>query len=997
MESDVCDSINLVFLDGRFESRPLYLVLDNVGREKLSGILGVSPENVAEYCCRAVGKQLAEHGDPFANFEVALWKWTVAGRTTLPPFTDLLFVLSHAAEQMVTDGKFTAGNYYDRLAALVGVQPGRLSQYGRSTEQFWKGFNSWLARNDFAFGRPTARAINSNRYVGIAMSQAIVREADRQRFRLMFEKYGFTRYDEVTESEIEQYISTWIHGSQPTRQLKETWKKAELRPRICEAAISELEDWQVESHVSPGAAIDSVLGLSLALAMRHDFAGRSMALFFGTGHSVDPVSLCLRGSGEIELANTTFASFATLEPRSSIPLGHCLLYGLEVDRNGKAAFKWSGRPAIPLARTDQGYWTEVSRVSLGVEHLVLVRNDARIKDAIESALHEAAAPGCTLATPETLRGLPSGWVLYEKVVVRRALGELNGFESVLSPVGEAAGLRLVGGIKLGRGIFHRKLPPRVELESARPNVCLSAWEGASLGETALRSAESEGSVVGLDLAGCIPESGNVYVEGQTGKSTLGSASLLFRTADQPRPLDRQDRAVVSLAGIQHALVGNAEAGASIRGLCVPDLAEVEFDHGLLEALAELPRWVPGEAPAANDVPRQPKSSGPAVTGELVSGLSVEEVLKLPCAVRGFHRLEYAAIPPGAPKNTPVNVECLDCDITYLHRRKLTKKAGTRRPAQRQSIPRSENPGSDIANRGIDYDLWLDCACFLGAGSAAVFETLAASSSVDSWRAGPVVRDLSWLGHLDVELGPTHRPRNWSVSPPVLSVTGDNSACLSGFRSDVFLKELERHVTGQGGDLRVDRAKNQPAIVQVIGLDEQGLREAVVDLRDPHGRSITVSTNVPKRLLSFLSGRPRLFDKFRSVSLGAGLPLQRFDPERNHWRNVESALPGGAYRVAHAGTSYVYVAQSGRAYSGAHEVVKLAAARAAEVSLHAFDAVTGEFTSRLGCEPTGLLGRALVACRGRLPSRKDGNSVFRGVSQGVAAGVMHYLYEGVLPE
>lgn len=983
-------ALNGVFLGGRFESRPLYLVLDNEGREQLASSLGIDASEVEDECCRAVSLELESQGDPYSKFETALWSWILSGRTTRPPFTALLFVLSHAAEQMVSDGEFSAGNYYDRLSALVNVDPGRLSQHGRSTEPFWKAFNDWLANNDFAYGRPTARAINSYRYVGIAMSQAIVREVDRRRFHGLFKKYGFTSTDDVSESEIEQYVAAWIRGPEPTKQLKEAWKKAELRPRICEAAISELEDWQAENAATGLGEGSSFSRLSLALSIRHDLLSRSAALYFGKEQSLDPVQVCLEGAGQLELSNTTFAAFATLEPRSSIPLAKSLLHGIELKRNGELAYKWAGRPAIPLSRSDQGYWSEVSRVSLGVEHVVLVRDDAGIRGAIEDALEEAAAPGYTLATRDRLKGLPPGWVLYEKVVIKRALSELKGFESVLSPVGETTTLRFDGGIKLGRGIYHRWVPPTVVLESPKADASLTAWEGTSSDGNELCSAESDSTLVELSLADCVPEQGNVYVLGKSGKKTIASASLLFRSAERPRPLHRQEEAIVRYTGIQRALVGPCDGSGSFRGLAVPNGDNKQFDLDALSAFKELPALE--SRPEGETAPSFARSSEEA---KPVKARSKEHFESLPCAVRGRHRLKYAYIPPGTPRYAPVDVGCLDCDITFLHRRKPAR-TGTGRSPSRRTVPRSGNAGADIAGRQVDHDLWLDGACFIGAGSAAVFETFAHFSGVDTWRAGPVIRDLAWLGHIDVETGPTFRPRAWSASPPVLSMITGDMAVLAGFRCNSLTEQVRDAVSESGGELTVVHEPGHPDYLFVNGLGTEELRAATAELRDPHGREITIISRAADRILGFLSGRASLEDMFRPVSLGTGVPVQRYDVLGNRWRNAEAIQPGGAYRVSEAGTSYVFVGASGRAFIGPHEMVKLAAARAQGLHLHAYDGSMRRFTSRLGCEPVGLLGRALVACSGRLPRVCDGATIFENVPPGVAAGVLQYLYDGELP-
>jgi hypothetical protein len=43
-----------------------------------------------------------------------------------------------------------------------------------------------------------------------------------------------------------------------------------------------------------------------------------------------------------------------------------------------------------------------------------------------------------------------------------------------------------------------------------------------------------------------------------------------------------------------------------------------------------------------------------------------------------------------------------------------------------------------------------------------------------------------------------------------------------------------------------------------------------------------------------------------------------------------------------------------------------------------------------------LGRALVACVGRLPTVENGITTFNGVRPAVAAGILQFLYDGELP-
>lgn len=60
------------------------------------------------------------HEDPYRNLECKRFNWRANGRKSPPPFTALLFTLSHATELIVSDGQFSSNNYCQRLAQLTG-------------------------------------------------------------------------------------------------------------------------------------------------------------------------------------------------------------------------------------------------------------------------------------------------------------------------------------------------------------------------------------------------------------------------------------------------------------------------------------------------------------------------------------------------------------------------------------------------------------------------------------------------------------------------------------------------------------------------------------------------------------------------------------------------------------------------------------------------------------------------------------------------------------
>jgi hypothetical protein len=941
-------------------------------------------------CCRAVGEHLCASGDPYGDLLHEAFKWRASGRKTLPPYTAVLFTLSHAAELMVSDGEFSSSNYYRRLAGLTEFDWQRLSLHGKSTEKFWTSFNRWLADTDFRYGRPTARVTNTWKYVSLAMSQAIVREEDRQRFHDLFEKYGFTGTDAVTEEEISHYIASWITTSRPTKQLKAAWAKSELRERICEAAVAELEEWSQENETSSAQLANRSARLSLAVSIRNDPLSRGISLWVGKEACMS--NLALRADGtNFDLANSTFGSFATLEPRSAINWGNALLRGLDLLDAEDGHHFWSARAVIPLSRSAKGnYWTEVSRVTLGVPHLVLSRAEPSVRNGVERALGEIAAPGFTVATSPSLRGLPPGWLLYENVRIVRSLEKLAGFEAALSPVGTSSGLQLIGGLRLGRGIWHEWAPPTAVFEAGEGTAKLAAWEGtASDGAPQIEVAAPAGDAE-LDLAECNAPSGNIYLEGWRDTEKLSSSTVLLRSAAKSRPLDRQFR---GLLGYQGALVAAKLTGTNqsvVRGMIVPSPVSSDDELLALGSFRELGKQeVEDERPADFD---EPSPGAPEVD---LSTLPWSERLKLPCAVRGFHEFKLPFLPPKYPKYAPVNMECMGCGITLLLPRKKTTKTHNAVPKRRIEVPPSPGGSHPRDLNKLPMDLWLDAVCFLGSGTQAVFEGLAASDELDPWEARAILRDFSWLAHVDVELGLDHRPRSWSTAPPAFAFTSEREALLTGFRNRPLLNDITELVEAAGGTVKLTQAPRQPLRVTMRGLTLAEAASALDIVRDVHGRPVALVENAPDALAQFCLAAGTPYSSMRPMTLGLDSSLRRYDVQTGRWRHVENTSEIGAYSFTYTGVGYAVRLPSGT-FSGPPELVKIAAARLANTKLHAYEEKDRAFVARLGCEPPGLLGRALVSCSGQLPEISNGTSRFGNVPPSVAQIVLTALYSGDLP-
>jgi len=375
-------------------------------------------------------------------------------------------------------------------------------------------------------------------------------------------------------------------------------------------------------------------------------------------------------------------------------------------------------------------------------------------------------------------------------------------------------------------------------------------------------------------------------------------------------------------------------------------------------------------------------------------MTVDQLREIPCGTRGFHWLKYATVPPGYPRHAPVDVECSQCGVAFLHRRDKPRSERARGP--RLPVPPSPPAGRRDDVQRVEADLWLDAAGFLGSGGAATFDAMTAASNVDAWRSPFLLRDLAALGHLDIEEA-NARPSRWSVSPPAASFIDEAEAVLAGFRSRSLLADIEEATVSAGGTVDIARRPDQPAVVTIRGLAPAALETALGRVRDPHGRRVEVVEHASRSLAAFAStSTGQLFGPFQPATLGWDGDVQQFEPRSGRWRRVDRPSSAGAYRLSRGGTWYFLRTAGGSTYTGPHALVKLAAARAAGVALHAYDGQSRSFVSRLGCEPPGLLARALVSCSGELPAVDRRLSSYRRVSPDVAALVLAILYDGDLP-
>ncbi len=985
---DATAALNEEFLfSGRNADRPLYLSLDNEARERVGLALHVDPDLVEAEIARSVGKGLRHVGDPFENLARDAFLDEAGSGERPPSYTALLFAQCHAAALMAGDGDYGSSNYYDRLAQALDFPADRLRFHGKSMASFWGMFNAWLARNDYEFGRPTARPFNSNKYINYAQTQAIIRAGDRQNFHDMFERFGFSGPDEIEAHELHQYVQGWIRTSASNDRLRAAWGVPELRDRFCEIVRAELGEWARGRPDKP-TGVRASLRLSLVAEIVRQFPRPVLRLRIGRPGEAEPLQLrseLAAGGAAYEgvLSNDIYGGFTTLSPSPFASVPGLLEAGLSLVRQGNAdgGLVWRPRLLVPLARSADGpYWAEVSRIALGQPHMVLAKAKRSLLDKVNAHLAATSTGEARVATGDNLPGVPTGWVLYDNVtVLKPGEGEDDADLAPLVPLGEEAGISVTGGLRLSRGIWHTHAPPMISYYrgDAPSALLLERMDyGAGEGELLL-SAAKDGPAVSLAGPRLRDQGDGEYlVRIDPPRKGAGDVSIILRSAERPRALDRQGRDRVVHASIPTArCLEDDEAARIVEG------AVCRFDPAV-DLTAFLARSEAGFPPLGEV--DDSRGREPELAANVGEGTT--------CVARGYHVWWCETLPPGLPRSTPLEMRCTGCELEVL-----TKKRGQKsRNEPRNSHPvvvHKWKPKEPSLEGAIDHDTLLDALCFLGAGPISRVESLLAGAVDEAWRVHSVIASYSALGFVDVELDPTTgRAARFCVPPPAASMVSEASAVLSGFRSTSMIERVRALVAPAGGSLTVEEAFDQPRIVGITGLGYQRLADTLADVTDGLGRPITIVRDASENLAKACVELGGLGDCMAEGSFPLAGAYEVFDCAAARWGACDDSTRVGGYRSKKWGARYFFRSPGGGAYMGPNQVVKLLAARTQRTRLHTYDIQTRDFLSTLGAEPIGLLARALVSATGRLPEHRGGVIAYGSVSQSVAGAVLHAMYE-----
>lgn len=235
-------------LDGA--QRPVYLDIEDDVLTTCAQATGDAGDPESAFLS-AVVPTLGETGLLFDWHVRQVDAWRRSASDEAPPSLAVLALAVLAAEKMQSREDVSATNYYMPFFELAGRrdeyvdQPGQWQKgYRRHIEALWGALNDWLEDWEGERGLPTARPRGQNRFVSMAISQALVREADRAHLPRFFSWVGLRPGVDIDEERMERLLDEWVPSSPLSRRIKRRWPKSgELREAFASVAISELLTW----------------------------------------------------------------------------------------------------------------------------------------------------------------------------------------------------------------------------------------------------------------------------------------------------------------------------------------------------------------------------------------------------------------------------------------------------------------------------------------------------------------------------------------------------------------------------------------------------------------------------------------------------------------------------------------------------------------------------------------------------------------------------------
>ena len=967
---------------------PAYLDLEESQLAEIASQMSIPTREVVSRLASVVASTIdfKSHSNAFKSTFARVQTWRRTDRTGTYPVVATLAIFSLAAERMAHGAGMNASNYYGRLSELLGGFPDRLgASFRKHSEPMWNGLNLWLLTLDGERGTPSAYSIGL-RYVGVPMSQALVREADRRRLEGFFTDFDLAPRSAIPALELEPLLTAWFQRQDRGSHLKKLWGKSSLQPRIAEIASIELEAWNGvdASDSSHGAARGRI---TLALQSR-SFPRRSIRLFplfflAGPGHprEVELVAADEKIDAELEPTGELQGAMA-FQDRGLIDSSSLLGGVLQIQDAITGEVTRQPRSMVVFRKDDlSGLWLETKQVLLGDDVIVLASE--RITPAVSALLVQVARPGWSQSSDRA--GLPEGWTLFESLeIFSHPAGEqsLNQDLQALLPL-TSSQLKFAGGMSLPgatRNRWHSSRPPEIRALNDGDHFSLHLIDLGDMDDLEAAACEIEswndnhaGSII-CDLSELDLADGRYAVEMRRGELPLSRREFSLHSSNQP------DSFQVSRAPVvQHDL----DDPLAVLGAGGP-VADGTVVHGVIVEFVE---------PRDNGISDPPNRIWWASNTDQTRtrGVTLRKPSPQSCFYTGTHHIELP-LAMGDNVRQDITGTCKHCGTQkrfsgsyYRNRAKFERNQHRKTPT---NVNVAALPPINVdEDASADWDVALDALRFLGGGPVTLLERVARQIDPSRVFTAEFITTLESLGHIEVRRSAsTLDPLEWQVSPTACTGTGTDRV-LTGSWPSVDTESVHEITTRLGGTFERQKFDFGPSRVSTtLSKDDlMGHLEIEAVLADRAGEHL--AEQLP-RLSSVVAALPR-------ISAVSVTEVQFFDPGQAAWVEGYGMDEVGSYRVGRYGAAhYIRTEEDLRNGTLARSSVYLAKHWAA-VTLTGKPLLAYSLNHRMLAVPLGALlpgmyQRAVVLDSGVPPQRVNGRHAYRDVSPQVASRITYLL-------
>ena len=926
--------------------------------------------------------------------------WELGGSSKPPPCIAVLAVLSLVAEQMKQTEEFAGSNYYGRLLQMLDINReirDRVErEFRKETPSLWNTLNRWLEECNGRRGLPTAVAFDRRRYIGLPLSQALIRAQDRVKLPIMFTQFGLQPGQRLSVQAMQQLLEDWLPRSQVTQSLKRLWSKRPSRERISEVACAELEGWDGTLSSEDRAAVHKHHDSLFLAAELRAHPRRTIELILVTrqrGHEDSRLlALTSEASGtahaalgrlgeEMRLQLIPGTSWESIEPSHLVSCPELLIANVSVaDPAGSVTYARRAKRLILLKRHEgDNLFIEARRAELLETYLILVASD--FADSARKVLKLVARGGYRELAHDTLRGLPRGWTAFQNVQLERVPSTSIEDLRPLKPLARTH-LALGAGLPLpGMNVWHSNRLPElrvvVDEHNGTTNVAhvravpIRYLDDREVVDVLLAEVEGAGIVDLSGISALRDGDFRIVVTCPPKGRTVATAVLRARSGSWPRRLLEGEKPLIGHEVLNQRVL--APFGRSV----------VEPDHetiGLVGALLN------GRLPPLAKKPAETSSPMPAQPGVLVEELENDEWdLSDRIANHGeedlpicFQRAHHIWLCPETLGKLAGYMVCKDCGLEQWwdpRRKRRTKKRAPDTVTQDEIASASRHQSlPTISEEGkADMELVLDALSYAKTGSWRSLRSITAPIDDAPWFAHEATRRLEALGHIQLEIDDKNiLPKRWSIAPSTIVEPELGPCFLAGSRSARLIQAVSELVEVLEGEVHIVPQPNGPKVVEIHRLETEELTLLVEEINEKGDLELALSIRPASRIAAMLPSLSTIRRSLPELTTTAAR-LERLDLSSGRWVSADQMDQAGAYRLRSRPWVYAVVpkpaAREQRSVVADVRLAKHLAASDASFALVGYDELSRTLLASAGAPLPGLLERAAVLCSGRLPTQR----------------------------